>query len=240
MTREAGLSAFRNIQGSPAKQHIVEVMGGGAGFLDYDRDGNLDILLVRGSTIEQFSRGGDRVCALYQGTGRGQFRMSQQQAGLTARGWGMGVAVGDIDNDGWDDIYIAGYRKNFLFRNRGDGTFEEIGVARGVAGGRWSVAAAFADLDRDGDLDLYVANYLEYPLDRIPKRDASCNYRGFAVFCGPRGLTGERDYLYWNDGKGHFRDVSAEKGIDVESFYRYGSRHWRLRQRSLAGHFRCE
>jgi len=224
VTKEAGLAAFRNVQGGvAAKPHILEVMGGGAAFLDYNGDGNLDILLVRGSTIERFRQGGgDPVCALYRGDGRGHFVDVTEAAKLNARGWGMGVAVADYDNDGRDDIFITGYGRNFLYHNRGDGSFEEAAAQAGVEKTTWSLGAAFADLDRDGNLDLYVANYIEYPLDRLPKRDASCNYRGFPVFCGPRGLPGARDALYLGDGKGHFRDVTAERGIDPEKSYGLG------------------
>jgi len=179
VTSAAGVASFRNVQGGDpdAKRHIIEVMGGGAAFLDYDKDGNLDILLVRGSTIERFQREkGDPVCALFRGDGRGHFADVTRQAGLGgARGWGMGVVIADYDNDGWEDIYITGYGRNFLFHNRGDRTFEDVAQAAGVQGGLWSTGAAFADFNRDGRLDLYVANYLDYPLDRLRPRDDSCN-----------------------------------------------------------------
>ena len=219
VTREAGLANFLNVQGSAAKKHIIETMGGGAAFLDFNRDGNLDVLLVRGSTVEQFSKGGDLVCLLYQGDGKGHFRDVSVAAGMVARGWGMGVAAADIDNDGWEDVYVTGYGRNFLFHNLGNGKFEEIGRDAGVADGRWSVGAAFVDIDHDGDLDLYVANYLSYDLSQLPSRGASCTYRGFDVFCGPRGLPGQRDALFLNDGHGHFRDVAVERNIDPDSLY---------------------
>ena len=222
VTSEAGIGTFKNIQGSLSKQHIIETMGGGAAFLDFDRDGNLDVLLVRGSTIEHLQTGGDVVCALFRGDGHGHFRDVTESSGITARGWGMGVAVADYDNDGWDDIYITCYGPNYLFHNLGDGRFQEVAAQAGVADPRWSVGAAFADIDHDGDLDLYVANYLEYDLSRLPKRTAACSYRGFDVFCGPRGLRGSRDALFLNDGKGHFQDVAAERGIDSESLYGMG------------------
>lgn len=225
ITERAGLSTFRNLQGgNPAsKPHIVEVMGGGAAFLDFNNDRNLDILLVRGSTIERYQkRGGDSVCALFRGDGKGRFIDITEAAGLAAaRGWGMGVAVADIDNDGWQDILITGYGRNFLFRNKGDGTFEEIANKAGIAGGgsSWGMGAAFGDLDRDGNVDLYIANYLDYPLDRVPPRDSSCNYLGFPVFCGPRGLPRQRDGLYFGDGNGRFRDRTAELNIDPQRKY---------------------
>jgi hypothetical protein len=222
VTREAGLAGFRNVQGGPEKPHILEVMGGGAAFVDYNRDGNLDIVLIRGATIDSYRAGGDPVCVLYRGDGTGRFQNVTQDAELNGRGWGMGVAVADYDNDGWDDLFITGYGRNFLFRNGGNGRFQDVSAAAGVSETRWSLGAAFVDIDRDGDLDLYVANYLEYPLDRVPRREASCSYRGFPVFCGPRGLPGLRDALFLNDGKGRFRDVAVERGIDPEKLYGLG------------------
>ncbi len=224
ITRESGIAGFKNVQGGITKKHIIETMGGGAAFLDYDNDGNLDLLLVRGSTVEHFMHGGgDVVCALYRGDGHGHFQEVTAAAGITARGWGMGVAVGDIDNDGREDIYITCYGPNKLFHNMGDGKFEEIARNAGLEDPRWSVGASFADVDHDGDLDLYVANYLVYDLENLPQRSAPCSYRGFDVFCGPRGLPGSRDALYINDGKGHFKDVSAERNIDPESLYGMGT-----------------
>ncbi len=222
VTEEAGLSGFDGLQGSVAKDHIIEVMGGGVAFLDYDADGNLDILFVRGSTVEQFLKGGHPVCALYHGDGKGSFEDVTERAGLTHRGWGQGVAVADYDNDGRVDIFLTGYGGNTLYRNLGDGKFEEVGVTAGVAASHWSLGAAFSDIDLDGDLDLYVANYLFYPIDTAPRRDASCNYRGFQVFCGPRGLRGLRDSLFLNDGAGRFTNVAAERGIDDEKCYGLG------------------
>jgi hypothetical protein len=222
VTGAAGLAGFRNIQGGLEKPHILEVMGGGAGFVDYNRDGNLDIVLIRGATIESYRAGGEPVCTLYRGDGAGRFQNVTEDAELNARGWGMGVAVADYDNDGWDDLFVTGYGRNFLFRNRGNGRFEDVSAAAGVSDTQWSLGAAFVDIDRDGDLDLYVTNYLEYPLDRLPRRDASCSYRGFPVFCGPRGLAGLRDALFLNDGKGRFRDVAVERDIDGEKLHGLG------------------
>ncbi|MEW5976493.1 MAG: CRTAC1 family protein [Acidobacteriota bacterium] len=222
VTEAAGLARFKNTQGSLAKEHIIETMGGGAAFFDYNRDGNLDVLLIRGSTVEEFLKGGSPVCALFRGDGHGNFQDVSEAVGLRSKGWGMGVAIGDFDNDGWEDVFIAGYGSNVLLRNRGDGTFLDVTLESGLASTRWSVAASFADFDRDGDLDLYVANYLDYDLNRLPQRGAGCTYRGFDVFCGPRGLPGSRDYLYFNDGKGHFQEMSQIKSIDPEDLYGMG------------------
>jgi hypothetical protein len=134
----------------------------------------------------------------------------------------MGVAIADYDNDGWQDIFITGYGRNFLFRNRHDGTFEEIAEKAGVRGEGWSTGAAFGDFDRDGNLDLYVAKYVEYPVDHLPEHTSSCNYRGISVFCGPRGLPGTRDVIYFGDGHGHFNDRTAELKIDPDKLYGLG------------------
>ncbi len=162
------------------------------------------------------------VCAISRRRKRA-FRRCNKRSGLAQSfGWGMGVAVADYDNDGWQDIYITGYGGNFLFHNRHDGTFEEVAEKAGVRDGRWSMGAAFGDFNRDGHLDLYVANYLEYPLDRLPVHDASCNYRGIPVFCGPRGLPGSRDAIYFNDGHGHFHDEAADLQIDPDKLFGLG------------------
>ena len=214
VTEGSGLEGFHGLQGRESKDHIIEVMGGGVAYLDYDDDGFLDILLVRGSTIEGFRQGGDLMCSLFRGDGTGRFEDVTARSGLTARGWGQGVTVGDYDGDGSVDFFLTGYASRALYRNLGDGTFREVGRSAGIAVPQWSLGAAFADIDRDGDLDLYVSNYLAYPLDRLPGRDANCNYRGFAVFCGPRGMPGLRDSLYINDGAGNFVDVAPERAID--------------------------
>ena len=162
------------------------------------------------------------MCALYKGNGKGSFEDVTISAGLTASGWGQGVAIGDYDRDGHLDFFLTGYASNALYRNLGDGKFEEVGRATGIVPSPWSLGASFADIDRDGDLDLYVTNYLAYPLNRLPQRDANCNYRGFDVFCGPRGLTGLRDSLYINDGTGKFKDMAEERSIDDERLYGLG------------------
>jgi len=126
VTSNSGLEAFDGLQGSVTKEHIIEVMGGGAAFVDYNADGYLDILLVRGSTIEQFERGGDLMCALYRGSGQGTFEDVTGEAGLTARGWGQGVALGDFDGDGKTDFFLTGYGSNALHRNLRHGPFQEV------------------------------------------------------------------------------------------------------------------
>ncbi|MGH7239235.1 MAG: FG-GAP repeat domain-containing protein, partial [Candidatus Saccharimonadales bacterium] len=125
----------------------------------------------------------------------------------------------DYNNDGWPDIYVTGFGRNFLFRNRGDGTFEEVAEQAGVQNGRWGMGAAWGDVNRDGHLDLYVANYLSYPLDRVDPLKTSCHLFGLPVYCGPRGFPGQQDRLYIADGRGCFRDISKQQNIDSSRLY---------------------
>jgi hypothetical protein len=224
VSQKAGLAGFVNVQGSPRKNYILESFGGGAAFLDYDNDGWLDVLLVRGSTIENFlNKGGDPICSLYHNNGDGTFTDVTEKSGLgAARGWGMGVAVADYDNDGFKDIFITGFGRNFLFHNQGNGTFVDVTDKAGLRGGGWSTGAAFADYDRDGFLDLYVARYVEFDLRNPPRRNSSCVFQGIEVYCGPTGFVGVPDILYHNNGNGTFTDVTAKAGItDLQNKY-YG------------------
>jgi hypothetical protein len=220
---EAGLTK-KNVCGNPIKKnYTLEVTGNGCAFFDYDRDGYQDILLIGGSTIEGIRKGGDPICALYHNDGNGHFTDVTGRAGLSAHGWGMGVTVADIDNDGWEDFYVTGYGSNFLYRNNGDGTFSDITKKAGVADGGWSTGCAFGDYDGDGFVDLFVVHYLQFDLNNMPEWGSRpyCYYRGIPVHCGPKGLAPETDRLYHNNGDGTFTDVSAKAGILPDRRY-YG------------------
>ena len=220
---EVGLTQ-KNIFGAPDhKRYTLEVTGNGCAFFDYDNDGFQDILLVGGSTIEGIQKGGDLLCALYHNDGKGHFQDVTAKAGLTARGWGMGVTIADIDNEGWEDIYITGFGSNVLYRNNGDGTFTDITGKAGVADGGWSTGCAFGDYDNDGHVDLFVVHYLQFDLKNMPEWGSRpyCYYRGIPVHCGPKGLAPETDRLYHNNGDGTFTDVSVKAGILQEKRY-YG------------------
>jgi enediyne biosynthesis protein E4 len=214
---------FRHLNGSPEKNYIFEAKGGGVCLLDYDGDGFLDIYFVNGNTLEDVRRGVSHPSALYRANGDGTYTDVTTAAGVAGRGWGMGCAVGDTDNDGLPDLYVLGVNGNVLYRNTPDHRFEDATARAGLEGGRWSTSAAFLDYDRDGDLDLYVANNIQVDTRKTPLSfpGPDCNYRGTRVMCGPRGLTGAQDAFYRNGGDGTFADVSAAAGL-LEETPRYG------------------
>jgi len=223
VAEQAGLT-LRNLCGEATKDYIVEVNGNGAAFFDHDNDGDMDVLIVNGSTLRTIERGGDPIAALYENDGKGRFRDVTERSGLDKRGWGMGVCAADYDNDGFQDLYVTAHGPNTLFRNNGDGTFADVTAKAGVGDPRWSTGCAFGDYDRDGDLDLYVANYLTFDVKKVPRRGASpsCKFMGIDVMCGPRGLPGEPDALYQNNGDGTFRDVTEAAGIRDPGYYGFG------------------
>jgi enediyne biosynthesis protein E4 len=211
---QAGIR-FKHISGSPEKNYIFEAKGGGVGLLDYDRDGVLDIYFVNGSTLEDLAKGIQHSNALYHAHGDGTYTDVTAAAGVAGRGWGMGCAVGDYDNDGYADIFVTGVNGNVLYRNNHDGTFADVTDKAGLKSTRWSTSAAFVDYDRDGDLDLYVAANIDVDIYKSPLafRGPDCDYRGARVMCGPRGLPGAADVFYRNNGDGTFSDVTAAAGL---------------------------
>ncbi|MDQ6706887.1 MAG: CRTAC1 family protein [Acidobacteriota bacterium] len=216
VTAAAGLSGFRNKQGTPRKDYILESIGGGAAFFDYDNDGWLDILLVRGTDLENYrKRGGEAVCALYRNNRDGTFTDVTKKTGIdAARGWGMGVAIADYNDDGFDDILITGYGRNFLFRNNANGSFDEVAERAGLLSkGLWSTGATFFDSNPDGLLDVYISRYVTFDAANPVPRSASCEYKGLGVFCGPQGFESDPHSLYRNNGDGTFRDVSDAAGL---------------------------
>ena len=219
---EVGLTVM-NLSGEGANDYIIEANGNGAAFVDYDNDDDLDLLITNGSTIANYSTGGDPVAALYRNTD-GIFEDVTRQAGLDDHGWAFGVCAADYDNDGHIDFYVTAYGPNLLYRNNGDGTFEERAMDAGAADAGWGTNCAFGDYDRDGDVDLYVANYLTFDDTVIARRGSDvCLYMGtLNVFCGPKGLAGEADMLYRNNGDGTFEDVSGEAGIVDPGHYGFG------------------
>ncbi|HET9217583.1 MAG TPA: CRTAC1 family protein [Terriglobia bacterium] len=222
IARDIGITVM-NIHGGADKDYIIEANGNGAAFFDYNNDGNLDVLIVNGSTLDRYKDGGDPLVALYRSDGE-QFTDVTANAGLRTKGWGMGVCVADYDNDGNPDFYITAFGRDALFHNNGAGTFTDVTATARVSDTRWSTGCAFGDYDRDGDVDLYVANYLAFSENTIRPRGRNnlCRYMGADVFCGPIGLTGEPDILYRNNGNGTFTDVTSAAGIRDPNYYGFG------------------
>lgn len=196
VTAAAGLR-FRYGYGGRSPLDLMEVSGGGAGFLDVDGDGWLDILLV-----------GQRRCALFHNNRNGTFTDVTQRSGLTAEGWWMGCAAGDWNNDGHVDLFLAGYRGSRMYLNRGDGRFRDVTKEAGVAPPGWASGAAFADVDRDGRLDLYVGRYARFDEHSI----RFCTIEGVKTSCGPEMYDPERGFFYHNEG-GRFREATARFGL---------------------------
>jgi hypothetical protein len=199
-------------------------MSGGAGLIDCDNEGKLDILTVNGSTVERFKAGGDPMITLYHQDDHFKFTDITKPAGLTRKGWGMGVAVADYDNDGLPDIYVTGYGGNALYHNLGNCKFEDVTDKAGVAAGGFSAGAAWGDYDRDGNVDLFVSRYVHFDIDHLPdfgKNEKNCSFKGIPVQCGPWGMLGESDLLFHNRGDGTFEEVSKKAGVDDPNKY-YG------------------
>jgi hypothetical protein len=177
---------------SAAKDFLIDTTGNGVAFFDYDGDGDVDALIVTGSTFERLAAGGDRMVALFRNDG-GRFTDVTTASGLTRRGWGTGVCVADYDNDGFEDIYVTGFTGNVLWHNVGGRRFEATAQA---ADSQWSTGCAFGDYDRDGYVDLYVANYVRMEPGKVPSRTTGpCRFMNIDVACGPRPLPGEPDRL---------------------------------------------
>jgi hypothetical protein len=228
VSREAGLTKWRYQGGSPAKSYIVESLGSGVALLDYDNDGWLDIYLVNGMTYEAMDGKAEPPhAALFHNNHDGTFTDVAAKAGVQNDRWGVGVAVADYDNDGWPDLYVTNLGKNRLYHNNHDGSFRDVAEEAGVALGGWSTGPTFGDYDGDGRLDLFVPGYTAYDFKNPPVLGSNsvvsnyCQYRGASVFCGPRGLRGEHDHLFHNDGGGRFTDVSEKAGVSDKPGY-YG------------------
>ena len=227
---KAGLTSWHHVAGTPEKRLILEAKGPGVCLLDYDNDGWLDIYLVNGSTYEALAgKAAAPHAALFHNNHDGTFTDVTERAGVSNDRWGYGCAVGDYNNDGRPDLYVTNNGKNRLYRNNGDGTFTDVAESAGVTVGTWSTGATFGDYDGDGRLDLFTDGYARIDLSNPPiSRSkavgyAMCLYRGIEVMCGPRGLPGEHDHLFHNNGDGTFTDVSKKLGVDdPNGFYGLG------------------
>lgn len=223
VAEKAGLTAVTVSGAERQKQYIIETTGTGVAIFDYDGDGLPDIFLVNGGRFQ--NSGAPPTHHLYRNLGGLRFEDVTTRAGVQPTGWGQGVCVGDVDNDGKPDLFITQWGQNVLLRNQGNGAFRDETAPRGLGSPqrRWSTGCAFLDYDRDGHLDLLVAHYVDFDPDNVPKPGdtSNCRWNGMPVLCGPRGLPGETISLYHNDGHGNFTDVSKKTGIAVPKQY-YG------------------
>jgi enediyne biosynthesis protein E4 len=227
-TKAAGLSGWVHKMGVPQKQFIVETNGSGVCLIDYNNDGWLDIYLVNGSTFDALD-GKEPAphAALFRNNHDGTFTDVSKEAGVQNDRWGYGCSVADYDNDGWPDLYVGNYGKNRLYHNNHDGTFSDVAEKAGISLDNWSPGSTWGDYDGDGKLDLYVTGYVHFDRNNLPIAGtkavnfASCLYRGVSVNCGPRGLPGEPDHLFHNDGNGKFTDVTVKAGVEDKDKY-YG------------------
>ncbi len=216
IAKEAGLVLPVVYGEADHKDYILETVGCGCAFFDYDNDGWMDIFLLSGSSMAGAPAGASN--RLYKNNRDGTFRDVTEKAGLRFTGWASGVCVGDYNNDGWEDLFCTFYGQNKLYRNNGDGTFTDITKQAGLENSktRWGAGCTFVDYNRDGHLDLFISNYAQFDATHIPKpgQDVYCNWKGVPVNCGPRGLPPGYHSLYRNNGDGTFADVSVQAGID--------------------------
>ncbi len=214
VAQSAGIR-FRHDNAASSEKYLIETMGSGCGWIDYDQDGLLDLYLVNGAATRLYTPAHALRGALYRNNGDGTFTDVTDKAGVGAEGlFGMGVAVGDYDNDGFPDLLVLGYGRCILYHNNGKGTFSDVTARAGVANaGRWASSAAWFDYDNDGRLDLVIANYIDWS----PDRNFWCGEHGPGMrsYCHPDDYNGEAPTLYHNNGDGTFTDVSKKSGLGL-------------------------
>jgi enediyne biosynthesis protein E4 len=212
----AGLTKIMFYGEGTTATYLTEIMGGGCAFFDYDNDGWMDLFIVGGRRLESIPPGASN--RLYRNNRDGSFSDVTREAGLLDAGWGVGVCVGDYNNDGFEDLFVTYFGKNRLYRNNGNGTFTDVTTQAGLssASTRFGSGCTFIDYNRDGHLDLFVSNYADVNLATLPKPSLerpNCNFEGVPVNCGPSGLPLPTHALYRNKGDGTFTDVSKESGV---------------------------
>ena len=218
--KAAGLTAITVYGGTETNKYLVETTGCGVAVLDIDGDGWLDLFIVNGTVLGGFPAGQEPMGHLYRNRRDGTYEDVTAKSGILQTGWGQGACSGDYDNDGHDDLFVTAWGQNHLYHGRGDGTFVDVSEAAGLITkkARWGAGCAFIDYDRDGYLDLFAANYIDFDLESAPLPESGlCRYKGIPVACGPPGLTGGKNVLYRNTGKGTFEDVSDRTGITRSS-----------------------
>jgi hypothetical protein len=223
VTREAGVTFEHH--SAPDKRYIVESMSGGVALFDFDNDGRVDVYFVDSLTVDTANDPKAARSALYRNRGGMKFEDVTDQAGVGHPGWGMGACTADVDGDGWEDLYVTAIDGSRLYRNERGRTFADVTDKAGVKGAGWMAGCGFADYDRDGDLDLFVSRYVKVDLRNLPEfgKGKTCEYRGIAVQCGPRGLPGEGDLLFRNDGDLKFTEVGEAAGVsDPRGYFGLG------------------
>ena len=209
VTKESGIT-FQHEDGRSYKKYFVETLGSGVALFDYDNDNDVDIYLVNGTNLDSADAAPDAMNRLYRNDGTEGFVDVTERSGVGHRGYGVGVCVGDYDNDGWLDMYVTNFSNNVLYRNNGDGTFTDHTAEAGVQSLDWSAGCAFADVDADGDLDLYVANYVNFSVET----HTPCRVNGILVYCSPRVYDGVKDVFFRNNGDGTFSENTENAGFD--------------------------
>ncbi|NOT49455.1 MAG: CRTAC1 family protein [Acidobacteria bacterium] len=236
VTAGTALKDFIEVGGEKAKNYILECTSGAVAILDYDNDGKPDIFLLNGGTINGLE-GKEKMprSALYRNLGNWKFKNVTDKAGVANERWGMGVSVGDFNNDGFPDMFVSNYGVSRLYQNNGKGVFTDVAAKVGLNIEGWNTGATFGDYDRDGRLDLFVPAYVDFDLAKLPispvdvGKDGNtgrnfCQFRGQPVMCGPRGLPGATDRLFHQKADGTFEDVSIKAGAsDPGKYYGFSS-----------------
>lgn len=221
IAERAGLALARDPTGPDEMTYLTETTGGGVALVDYNNDGLLDVFFV--TSVNPNSPALERAHRLYRNRGSLRFDDVSAEAGLRSEGWGQGVCAGDVDQDGYVDLFVTHWGADSLLHNLGGTRFTDEADKRGLAGGpeRWSTGCSFLDFDRDGDLDLFVAHYVEFDqaTTPLPGEAPQCAWKGAPIPCGPRGLAAESMSLFANDGSGYFEDVSARSGVETAKRY---------------------
>ena len=207
---ESGLS-FTHDMGLSGDKMMVETMGSGGGFIDYDNDGDLDVVLINGAPLPGYRGSARPSDGLFRNDGKGRFTDVTAGSGVEDRAYGMGVCAGDYDNDGFTDLFVTNFGQDALLRNLGGGRFADVTLGSGVGDPYWSTSCAFFDHDGDGDLDLYVANYVDFRIDN--NKYCGDYAAGIRAYCHPNVYGGQPDSFYRNEGDGTFSEAGAALGL---------------------------